>query len=195
MKMNEEATFAVYQKKLKGICEENDLQATFNRSGYPLTMTVRPLQDVADQMPVVSSLDHLPTDGEFYSNNCVDGHCIGCGECCTDLLPTTRREIVRLRDYAKKHQLKEHRLPAGAAMESVDLTCPFRNEDTKRCDVYPVRPLICRAFICSRTLQAARKTRDLVQSDRDIHSLRWEIFKNPESIALIQAAQRAATKK
>lgn len=31
-------------------------------------------------MPVVSSLDHLPTDGEFYSNNCVDGHCIGCGE-------------------------------------------------------------------------------------------------------------------
>lgn len=62
-------------------------------------------------------------------------------------------------------------------------------------EVYPVRPLICRAFICSRTLQAARKTRDLVQSDRDIHSLRWEIFKNPESIALIQAAQRAATKK
>ena len=100
-------------------------------------------------MPVVSSLDHLPTDGEFYSNNCVDGHCIGCGECCTDLLPTTRREIVRLRDYAKKHQLKEHRLPAGAALESVDLTCPFRNETTKRCEVYPVRPLICRAFICS----------------------------------------------
>ena len=63
------------------------------------------------------------------------------------------------------------------------------------CEVYPVRPLICRAFICSRTLQAARKTRDLVQSDRDIHSLRWEIFKNPESIALIQAAQRAAAEK
>ncbi|WP_337555680.1 YkgJ family cysteine cluster protein [Gemmiger sp.] len=111
--------------------------------------------------------------------------------CC----PLPRREIVRLRDYAKKHQLKEHRLPAGAALESVDLTCPFRNETTKRCEVYPVRPLICRAFICSRTLQAARKTRDLVQSDRDIHSLRWEIFKNPESIALIQAAQRAATEK
>ena len=80
-------------------------------------------------------------------------------------------------------------------MESVDMNCPFRNETTKRCEVYPVRPLICRAFICSRTLQAARKTRDLVQSDRDIHSLRWEIFKNPESIALIQAARRAATKK
>lgn len=105
------------------------------------------------------------------------------------------QRVIRLGDYDKKHHLKEHRLPAGAALESVDLTCPFRNETTKRCEVYPVRPLICRAFICSRTLQAARETRDLVQSDRDIHSLRWEIFKNPESIALIQAAQRAATKK
>ena len=57
MKMNEEATFAVYQKKLKGICEENDLQATFNRSGYPLTMTVRPLQDVADQMSMLEKVE------------------------------------------------------------------------------------------------------------------------------------------
>lgn len=30
-------------------------------------------------MPVVSSLANLPKDGEFYSNNCVDGRCIGCG--------------------------------------------------------------------------------------------------------------------
>lgn len=57
MKMNEEATFAVYQKKLKGICEENDLQTTFNRSGYPLTMTVRPLQDVADQMSMLEKVE------------------------------------------------------------------------------------------------------------------------------------------
>lgn len=57
MKMNEEATFAVYQKKLKGICEENDLQATFNRSGYPLTMTARPLQDVADQMSMLEKVE------------------------------------------------------------------------------------------------------------------------------------------
>lgn len=45
-------------------------------------------------MPVVSSLANLPKDGEFYSNNCVDGHCIGCGECCTDLLPTTDKLFV-----------------------------------------------------------------------------------------------------
>ena len=27
------------------------------------------------------------------------------------------QKMIRLGDYAKKHQLKEHRLPAGAALE------------------------------------------------------------------------------
>lgn len=146
-------------------------------------------------MPVTCSLDNLPKDGELYSNACINGKCSSCGECCTDLLPTTRREIVRLRDYAKKHQLKEHRNILAAAAESVDLTCPFRNEKTRRCEVYPVRPLICRHFICSRSLQDAQKERDLVSSDRDIHSLRWEIFQNPESLVLIETAKKAAAQK
>lgn len=31
------------------------------------------------------------------SNNCIGGHCSGCGECCADLLPLTKGEIKRLR--------------------------------------------------------------------------------------------------
>lgn len=57
MKMNEEATFAVYMKKLKGICDENNLQAVFSRKGYPLTMTVRPLQDMAGQMSMLEEVE------------------------------------------------------------------------------------------------------------------------------------------
>lgn len=41
------------------------------------------------------------------SNNCIDGHCSGCGECCADLLPLTKGEIKRLRDYARKHPEKK----------------------------------------------------------------------------------------
>lgn len=43
------------------------------------------------------------------SNNCIDGHCSGCGECCADLLPLTKGEIKRLRDYARKHHLQENK--------------------------------------------------------------------------------------
>lgn len=44
------------------------------------------------------------------SNNCIEGHCSGCGECCADLLPLTKGEIKRLRDYARKHRLQENGL-------------------------------------------------------------------------------------
>ena len=29
------------------------------------------------------------------SNNCIDGHCSGCGECCADLLPLTKGDAYR----------------------------------------------------------------------------------------------------
>lgn len=76
------------------------------------------------------------------SNNCIGGHCSGCGECCADLLPLTKGEIKRLRDYARKHHLRENKRSFLETKGGPDLSCPFRNEHTKQCDVYSVRPLI-----------------------------------------------------
>lgn len=87
----------------------------------------------------------LPADGSEYSNNCIDGRCSNCGECCSDLLPLTDGEVSKLKRYAQAHNLKEHRQAPFFDPKATDLTCPFRNEQTKRCDVYPVRPLICRS--------------------------------------------------
>lgn len=95
------------------------------------------------------------------SNNCIDGHCSGCGECCADLLPLTKGEIKRLRDYARKHHLQENKRSFLETKGGPDLSCPFRNEHTKQCDVYSVRPLICKEYICSRLLQ-----KPIAQTDR-----------------------------
>lgn len=46
-------------------------------------------------MPVVSSLANLPKDGEFYSNNCVDGHCM------------LERTIEAQKKYYKKTTLQD----------------------------------------------------------------------------------------
>lgn len=75
------------------------------------------------------------------------------------------------------------------------MSCPFRNEHTKQCDVYPVRPLICKEYICSRLLQKPIAKTGLTKEKRDIHSLRWEIFKNPECENLLKEAQKAAMKR
>lgn len=102
------------------------------------------------------------------SNNCIDGHCSGCGECCADLLPLTKGEIKRLRDYARKHHLQENKRSFLETKGGPDLSCPFRNEHTKQCDVYSVRPLICKEYICSRLLQKPIAQTGLTKEKRDI---------------------------
>lgn len=80
----------------------------------------------------------------------VNGECSQCGSCCTNFLPMTRKEIREIRRYVKKHGVKEYRrnFPVSGLLE--DLTCPFMDDSKKKekCRIYPVRPEICRQFIC-----------------------------------------------
>ena len=139
-------------------------------------------------------LENLPDHVGNYANNCIDGVCSGCGECCVDLLPVTSAEISRLREYVRKHNVKEHRQAPFYDPNATDLSCPFRNQQTKKCEVYPVRPYICRTFTCANTREDAIRDRDLIHKDRAVHSLRWEVFENPEAVAFIAAVVRMEQK-
>ena len=130
-------------------------------------------------------LEELPDHVGNYTNNCIDGKCSGCGECCVDLLPVTPAEIRRIREYVRKHDIKEHRQAPFFDPNATDLSCPFRNQQTKKCEVYPARPYICRTFTCAKTREDAIRDRDLIHKERDVHSLRWEVFENPEALVFL----------
>lgn len=125
---------------------------------------------------------------DLYAHHCVDGKCSGCGDCCTDLLPLTDAELERLKKYANDHGLKEHRHNLFWDKKAIDLTCPFRNNETKQCDVYAVRPQICREFICSKHIDTAKKDRDSLSASRITRSLRYEVFGNRESLTVLAMA-------
>lgn len=74
-----------------------------------------------------------------------NGRCSGCGNCCSALLPVTRKEIKLIKRYVKAHRIRIEKY----GNES-DLSCPFRSRKEKRCTVYAVRPQICRVFKCDR---------------------------------------------
>ena len=128
-------------------------------------------------MPVIGNILEASSD-DLYSNNCtLDGKCSGCGECCADFLPLSEAEVKRIRNYMKSHKLNEHR--ANVLMvDAIDLTCPFRDSINKKCDIYSIRPEICRAFICRKSLQDAKNDRDLISEKRDIYSMRQVFFGN-----------------
>lgn len=106
-----------------------------------------------------------------------NGRCSNCGQCCSNLLPLSEREITVIKSYVKKHGIKEqrHNFAAGT-----DMTCPFRDEAKKRCLIYPVRPQICRSFVCNHSLEDIEKNKFYFHSVNKVVLMRNEFFGSSE---------------
>ena len=104
-----------------------------------------------------------------------DGKCSGCGNCCSNLLPMSKKEVAAIHKYIEKHGIKEckHLLPV--AKPAYDMTCPFRNNDKGICAICEVRPEICRQFICDNE-KRAKHNRKLLGQTRSIVDVRGEFF-------------------
>lgn len=80
-----------------------------------------------------------------------NGKCTQCGKCCGNLLPMTDEEVLTIKNYIKKNNIKEHsHIVALLAKPTIDMTCPFLDDSKscEKCTIYEVRPKICRDFIC-----------------------------------------------
>ena len=75
------------------------------------------------------------------------GKCSHCGECCSNFLPLSASEISRISLYLSEHHILPMPLARGKYIYSE--MCPFLDAH-KKCLIYDVRPLICKAFKCNR---------------------------------------------
>lgn len=83
----------------------------------------------------------------------VGGKCVGCGNCCSNSLFLSQKEINTIKTYIRNHRIKEQMHMVAPLMNQpvLDLTCPFMDSHSKdkKCVIYPVRPLVCRCFTCN----------------------------------------------
>lgn len=127
-------------------------------------------------MPKIASYDEMCADLEDGVYDFTkDGKCSNCGNCCSNLLPISSKEIDTIRRYIKKHNIIEQRNRYPLASLTLDLTCPFRSEAEKGCLIYPVRPEICRSFQCNYKKEDLLKNRDLLEHRYYTVSMR-EVF-------------------
>lgn len=63
-------------------------------------------------------------------------NCTNCGACC-GIVPATIPEINAIRDYIAVNGIQ----PIKHKEFGI---CPFRDDDAKKCLIYPVRPTVCR---------------------------------------------------
>ena len=112
-----------------------------------------------------------------------NGKCSGCGACCSTYLPITQKELKVLKAWVKKNRYKPSNAYAPANMRghTLDLTCPFLNKDTGKCDVYDIRPAICREFICNKDI--SKRYRNAFT----VHNLRKDIFGDDNGLNAVQA--------
>lgn len=127
-------------------------------------------------MPKLGDLSSVDPEKEYKSRCNPDGSCSGCGECCSDFLPLSDDEVKRIRAYVKKRGLKPHHSSIALMTGANDITCPFRDNEKKLCDIYAIRPEICRSFICSKTFDEAQNDKKLLEKHRNPYSMRYAFF-------------------
>ncbi len=113
----------------------------------------------------------------FVKDYTCNGRCSNCGQCCSDMLPLSEKEIKTIKEYVRKHSIKEQRHNASM---SVDLTCPFRDERNRKCLIYEVRPAICRSFICNQPLSEMEANKARYHLQNKVVFMRTEFFGNTE---------------
>lgn len=104
-----------------------------------------------------------------------DGKCSGCGNCCSNLLPMSQKEVDVIHKYIKKHGIKECKHLPPVTSPAMDMTCPFRDNDSRICKVYDVRPEICRQFICDSE-KRVKHNRKLLGQTRRFVDVRSEFY-------------------
>lgn len=65
-------------------------------------------------------------------------NCKNCGECC-GIIPAYASEVNTIRDYIAINGI-------SPIDRKYKVTCPFRDNENKKCLIYPVRPIACRLF-------------------------------------------------
>lgn len=105
-----------------------------------------------------------------------DGECSKCGNCCGRILPLSKKEIDIIRNYIKKHDIKEKKNIFPYKNKLIDFTCPFRDNTLKICTIYKVRPKICKEFICNDEERAKVNRKNLLKENRKVIDMRKEFF-------------------
>lgn len=106
--------------------------------------------------------------------DCTDnGKCSNCGNCCGNILPITKKEILEIKKYIKEHDVKEqeHRVFV-LSNKSIDMVCPFCDiKKELKCTIYPVRPSICKIFLCSNAAKRNIHLSDAGRRDRNMREV------------------------
>ena len=131
---------------------------------------------------MIGTLDKVISDmnSGVYNYTDKDGNCTGCGNCCSALLPLSRKEIRDIERYVRKKKIKPCDHTTGIPTTDTpiyDLTCPFRDNVARKCILYNTgfKPYICESFKCDKPQKQIEIDRKLISEKRYTVNM-WNFF-------------------
>ena len=132
------------------------------------------MDPILDVIHAIQKLEQEMQSG--FRDYTVDGKCSNCGNCCSNFLPLSAKEIKTIKRYIEKKGIKEniHRYPTADPM--IDWTCPFRSDLDKKCLIYEVRPAICRDFQCDKPRKHIEANKAMYHGKYSVCNMRKEFY-------------------
>lgn len=113
-------------------------------------------------------------DKELKCSNCTsNGSCSRCGECCMPFIPITWKEFKRIKKYIDENNIEPAEIIEG---NNVYIKCTFYDRKNKRCNVYPVRPEVCKRFICSHSEEKIDTNRKYFDERAEINGNTYKLM-------------------
>ena len=123
--MSEKTKYEGYVKKLQGLCEEHELTYRLRLQEYPMSLTIRPVQGIYEQMSMLEKDEGVLSPDAYLRFEIRDGevsHRTGGTFVISDVLFTKLRSLFRnieyrwlqffFRDIIERGALSKDRLPA-----------------------------------------------------------------------------------
>ena len=118
--------------------------------------------------------------------------CIECNQCCGVNTSITKKEKLKIKRYLETnpHITLRVNKKIGEAFEgnSIDLTCPMTDPETKKCLIYSVRPETSRSYHCKKKLQKPGLDRHIKRCTSTIGEIFG--FSEKDYLSLIERAMK-----
>ena len=106
--------------------------------------------------------------------------CKKCGDCCSNLLPLSQCEIQNIKAFTLEHNIQP--VQHEKDFDGYDASCPFLNEDN-RCNIYNIRPLICKVFTCKHKAPKKKQALKLIRENRELCDVRATFFGDAQVVS------------
>ena len=126
---------------------------------------------------IMKSLKQVLSEDDKMTVYACNGTCSKCGNCCTNFLPVTKKEVFKIKQYVKDNNIQAENRIFG---NNIIMQCPFLNQQTKECIIYKVRPFACRDFLCSH--EDWKKRREIYMQRADYNGVNNNVYSMDELI-------------